>query len=239
MAKSGAMYFSLFIASWLCLFSASNNGTLLHKESAEEVLQKVSAKLNNLESVQYQHRRVLDYPSKDYHNELKGNIYFDFRSEDTVIGTRFYFKGAEAILAFNGSESFVCMEKWKTLSINRSPKASEFENLSFLNHSLFSLRRSLPWILADGSIPKTMKDTVIGSRPFHLLYFTMKKAAIATLGTRWSLSDPVSITYRLMVEQESLLPVELLQTNDLNSHILRTDFTDLHLNPQLPDESIL
>jgi thiol-disulfide isomerase/thioredoxin len=226
-------FFSLFLNADQNLVSADPN------RSADEVLKKMSDKLNSIRCIQYKHRRELNYPSKSFYNELNGKVYLDFTSPDKVIGTRYFFEGDNLILAFNGSESFICQSKNHSIDVNRNPEFKNMRDLSFLNHSILSLKKSLPWIIADQTIPKITRDTTLGGRSCFKIIFTLKNKVIGTLGEQSPLTDTININYSILVDKNNYLPIEIIQTNGENQDLLKTDFTEIEINKELEDESIL
>lgn len=207
--------------------------------SNEELLKKISENLQSLKSITYEHSRELNYPSSSFSNELSGTVYLDFTSSDKVLGARYYFKGGYLILAFNGSESFVCNDVDQSIRITRHPKDTDMESLSFLNHSILTLRNAFPWLIADTALPKQIQDTLLNNNPCIQVIFTLQRSIIGTLGKKWPLTDNINMTYQVIIDQKSLLPVEVILKNNANADFLRTRFSNIKINTELPDENML
>jgi hypothetical protein len=195
--------FIAFILSFF-QFKSDKNDFSIAKTSfseGENVLERMYAALESAKNIQYNHQRIIDYASLEMKNELAGLVYFDFSAPAKLAGTRYYYKGDNLTIVYNGTESFVCNDVDQSIIINRSPAIEDMEHLSFLNHSIFSLRKALPWIIADRAVKKNVSDTMFNNKPCHVVRFSLKKDMIGTMGDRWYLEEDVLITYRILVDK--------------------------------------
>src|SRR5687768_156412 len=112
-----AVFIPAFFAKWMETPLPAHS----QKVSAEQVLRKVSDKLNGLKTLQYSYRRELNYPSEAYYHEVTGETYLDFTSTDEILGFNYQFNNQDFIYVFNGSEQFQCNKKEKRIGINFTP----------------------------------------------------------------------------------------------------------------------
>lgn len=242
--KKGASMYTFITLCFAFFFSFASSIVQLKtigntERNPDVVLMLLSEKLNNISSIQYKHKRKLNYPSTAFFNELSGEVYLDFTSDDKVLGTRYYFRGGYLILAFNGSESFICNDVDQSIVINRSPATEYMETLSFLNHSVFSLKKALTWIIEDKTLHKQLSDTIVENKKYDLVSFILTKSIINTLGERTPITNNINITYKILIDRNTYLPAALLQCNNRNSDFLMTTFNDIEVNATLERESLL
>jgi len=206
------------------------------KESAEEVLKKVSNNLSNLKSLNYKYRMELNYSSEGYRSELTADSYLNFTSVDKIIGLKYQFNSEELLAVFNGSEKFDCNKKSKLIKIDNKPASDSFKSVSFLFNSPVTLRNSLPAIISDTSIPKTLAETSVNNRNFYVIEFVLEKKTLDRLGGYTPISLDRKIIYRLTVDKANYLPVEILQSNNANQDYMKTGFSNIEVNSGSPDE---
>ena len=229
-----AVFFSAFFAKRMETALPAHS----QKVSAEQVLSKVSDKLNSLKTLQYHYRRELNYPSEAYYHEVTGEIYLDFTSTDKIVGFKYQFNYQDFLYIFNGSQQFQCNKKEKRIEINHSPSKEEnFKNAFFFYNSPLTLRFALPQIIADATIPKTIAYTLIGNKSFYALTFTLNKKTMGNFGDFTSVTQERKFIYRLLINKDTFIPVEVLQTNDVDDSKIKTNFYELKINSSLEGAS--
>lgn len=198
--------------------------------SAEYVIEATCRKLNEINTLQYDYRRIVNYSSSRKYNELNGVTFFDFASHDSVMNAKFYFISKEYLIAFNGIQSIYLDNDQSTVSVENSPLRSNLAQLSFLNHSIYSLRFALPWIILDKSKELSLSDTSINNVSYYHLKFSLKNTSIHSDGRRWPLSDGIKINYSILVDKSSLIPVQIKQTNYESGDGITTIFSNIKEN---------
>jgi len=224
----------LFIA----IFSIALSGlSKTHNADASEVLGKVLNKLTGLKTISYTYKRVIDYPGEGYHDEATVNSYLDFEPAAQLIGLRFQFSNNDLLSVYNGSESFHCDKKGKTILVDNSPKAESFKYSSYLFNSYLTLKNALPAIIADHNIPKLLYDTTIANKHFFVANVILKNKTLNALGEYVPTTKELKFSYKLIIDKTSFIPVEVIQ-NTLNTQDLtKTQFTDINLNPAAKTET--
>lgn len=220
-----------------CILLAGDSATRHTDSSANKMLDKVYASINNLSNISFYHKRIINYRSTGVYNLLEGNVFFDFMSQDTILGIRFYADTKNHIFVFNGSEEFHIDKKSGDLFLSRVPQKNALESISILNHSLLSLKKAIPWIIADHSIIKNVYDTMMDNQRFVVVRMDMKNAAIYTSGERWHLNKNVRIVYRIIISPDSFLPVQICQ-NLPEEDELTTSFSAIKTNISSFDQSL-
>jgi thiol-disulfide isomerase/thioredoxin len=203
---------------------------------ADSILERTSAKLTQLKAISYTLDRELNYASENYRVESQWAIYLDFNSPDTVLHFRFQIEDESSKFFYNGTEKFDLRKPTKTIDVKFAPGQNDFEANSFFYNSLTTLRNILPRVIADGSITKELKDTVINHAPCHMVTLYAGKKRIQNLGKGFDLLTISSnVIYRIITNQNDL-PVAIIQTNDGNRDFILTKFSNLHVAPEAPSE---
>lgn len=201
----------------------------LARNEADDILVKTSQKLNAATAISYAHER--DYFTGDKHFITKADNYFDFNSDDKLIGMRYWSQTAEYSIIFNGTENFVLNKKNKTISINNKPTGENLEGGSYYYNSLVTLRRNLPVVIADKSIKKILKDTIYEGRQVYLVRFTLFKKLMNNFGGFMSIIEDRYFHFGLMIDKSSYLPLCLTQSNSVDEHTAIVTYKNITINP--------
>jgi peroxiredoxin len=210
----------------------------IRKDSAQEVLAKVVERLGSLKSIRYRYQAQFHYESEGRHLEREADCFLDFTSRDTLTGVRYQFHSTGFIAVFNGSEQFHCQKKTGTMTINRNPTRNQAGNAPFLYNSLFSLRNALPAILGDVSVPKTLSDTVVGNARRLAIGFELHQKWIGYAGNMVQMTENRKTRYLILIDPGTYLPVDIIQSNNVNQDYTRVQLSGLQVNASLPEASI-
>jgi thiol-disulfide isomerase/thioredoxin len=224
---------------FLCLaynFSTTNISAKSKTDSAENVLKKVSDKLSSLKTLNYTFRRELNYESSGFLSKMQIESFLDFTAADKIIGSRFQFDEPNFIFVFNGSEYFLLNKKTKTIIIKNKPSFNDFESLPGFYDSLVTLKNSLPKIISDKTIPKTITEKSIDDKSFYVVEFTLD-SKILTLSGNYFVTTPRKFTYRLTIDKSNYLPLEVFRVNDVNKDFTQTNFEYKKAKSALPTEN--
>ena len=204
---------------------------------AEEVLQKLSARINDIESVRYDYYRGLNYYSENFLNETSGSTYLNFVSNDKLIGFKYQLENNQYKMIYNGTESFYLDKKKKTVKVFNKPILTDFSSLPFLTNSFVTLRKSLPQIINDTEILKSSTDTSINGKKFHLLSIVLQNKSLNSLGTFDTVTLKRNFTYKIVVDKETYLPLHVIQTNNIDpKDFVLTSFSNFKINSYDPVE---
>ena len=230
---------SLLILSLLSM-AMKNNHVKKSSDSkeikADGILQKMSDKLNSLKNISYDYQLELNYSSENYHNKLAGHVYFDFQRVDSIIGFKYQIENEIEKEIFNGTEKFELNKKEKTIKINVQPQTSSFHGMTSFYNSVITFKNALPGVIANKTISKTLSDTTINNIPFYVVGFSFFKKGIDRFGGLDSITMNRNIIYKIIVNQKSDLPFQVIETNDVNNDFKKTSFTNINTNAQQPPE---
>lgn len=224
------------IVSYCFLLSAALSGSQSSTvaDTPSDVLAKTNKALSSLAAIQYDYVRELNYPSEAYHHKSSITTYLEFTEGGKPLDFIFQTDEQENAQVYNGSELFELDKKAKSIAINRKPALKDIEHQSFLYNSPLTLRNTLPVIIADASIPKTLADTLINQKRYHIVRFSLKAKTLNNIEGYSELNSPdVKITYQLLIDTVTYLPIEVLQTNSKNrGDYIKTSFVALNSNPK-------
>lgn len=203
--------------------------------SAEDILQKTSAKLASLKTIKYKYKQEYNYKSEAYFAESKADSFLDFTSSENAIGLRFQFDNPDVFIAFNGSETFSLRKKDKTIQVSSKPKKEELSSSSYLQFSPLMWRNVLPIIIADKSIMKAIRDA--GMNTF-IIEIELNKAFIDSGdGNILPMKVDRKSIYRLTIDNKTFLPIEIYRGTNVNEDFNKTTFSEIVENPNLPTEN--
>lgn len=205
--------------------------------TATEILQKLSDKLNSYPTISYQYYRNINYFSENYHSEINGITFLDFNSNDTILGFKFQLEDDQSKIIYNGTERFRLDKKEKIIEINEKPTLNNFSSLSFFLNSIVTLKKVLPVIIADNEIVKIFADTTIDNKLFHLVSFALHNKTIDGLGTFTNTTVKLDFLYKLIIDKETFLPFQIIQTNNVElKDYTTTIFSNIKSNSDNPSE---
>ncbi|MHC2991787.1 hypothetical protein OB13_09390 [Pontibacter sp. HJ8] len=220
------------------LFGFASSPSLNRSEqpTADKVLLEVYKKLESLKTLQYSYQLELNYSSENYKNTVSGTSFIEFAATDPILGFKYQLENEGSKLIYNGTESFVLDKSQKTMSLNPNPAFKYFAGLTPFYNSMVTLRKALPAVLADKDIHKSLSDTSIAQQDVYLVKLVLNQRAIERLGGFSELGVDRKVTYAILVDKSSYLPVQIIQGNNVNNDFARTVFSQVTTNPASPSE---
>ena len=206
-------------------------------QTPNSILRKVHNKLKSLKTFQYELRSELDYPSDNYHEIFNWTCYYDYSLTKKPLRFKYQVEGTTYKWIYNGTEKFVLDKSAETIKVNRHPTKKEFQ-YPFLYNSIIALRNVLPLIIRKEDVQKKLKDTLIDNHNYKLVTVNMGKQRFEFMGNGFKVF-PIkrNFIYQIIIHPDTYLPVEILLKNDLDNHIVKTNFTNLNTNPATPSEA--
>lgn len=227
----------IVIVSVLSSFNEQPLSEVVKQINAVEVLEKTSKKLNSFKEISYSYYRSINYFSEDYHSESKGTTLLYFDKSDTLLGFKFQLEDSQSKIIYNGTERFSLNKKDKTIKIDHTPKREGFESLSFLLNSIITLKNSLPTIITDKNIQKTLSDTIINDRAYYLVSFILENKTLSGLGSFSPITLKRNFLYKVVIDKNDFLPLQIIQTNNAEpKDYMLTSFGDIKSEENLPSE---
>jgi thiol-disulfide isomerase/thioredoxin len=200
------------------------------------LLREASAKLSSLQRISYHYRRELTYSSENYHNILEGDVSVEFDPRQEPIGAIYQAHFENGFQIYNGSEILRVNSADHTLQMTAARTAKDLDHISFLYNSMVTLRLALPMLINDATITKSIAQC---SAIVCEVDLRIPHAALTATGALSPGSDR-DWSYHIVLDRKSLLPVEVRQTNNVNSDFMLVQFSDANdKTAKLPAESWL
>jgi thiol-disulfide isomerase/thioredoxin len=192
------------------LFNSCSNSDL-------NILLKTNRKLQDLKAVQYK------FDFKNY-NFMTGELgksdsliaVFDFTSNDSIIGARYYLSRNYGDIGFNGLTSFYTIKEKKQLVYTLVNSKMDLDAV-MLTFSIKQLRDLLPQMLNDTAIIfSQMADTVINNTDCYKFDILMNEKGIDMFGNIVQ-KENTNRNYNLMIDKKDLLPKQFISYYEKNS----------------------
>jgi len=207
------------------------------QNAVDSILGRVSQNLNSLKAIKYNNTRELNYSSENYHNTSKWTVYYDFQTTDTLVGFKYQIDDSTSKHVFNGTEKFDLDKKSKTIQVNANPDKNSISSLSALYNSILTLKNVLPLIIRDKNAIKAIMDTTINNILYSLVTINIGKRRIQNLGNGFdAMTTKSNFIYKIVIEKNSYLPLEVLQKNDANNDFIKTSFSNIEIGTNAPSE---
>ena len=207
------------------------------RREALAILQKTSDKLHGLSSIGYTLKRELNYASEHYRNISKWSCYFHFDSSAAPVAFKYQIRDSSSSHFFNGTEKFDLDDVSGEIDVSNNLRKEDFEGLSYLYNSIVTLRNILPRIIANPDLIESFGDTIIDHHPCEVITLNAGKRRIQNLGEGFDIvKTDYNVVYRITIDRLRQMPVEILQSNDLNDDFIKTSFTSIDLGPEHPAE---
>lgn len=197
----------LFLLTVLLLASCS--------KSNEDILNQVSAKLNNLKTVKY--LSVI---------EVQDNGQVVHKSEDTLSfdfnnGLKYHFSSENGELIYNGKKTFQSINQEKIITTNDDNNPESVNNP--LLFTLNPLKQILPKLIKDESIKTSRKnDTIINGKDYYNFSFLLEKEYIDWISYEFKEGIDYDSEYYLIVDKANYLPYKIVSPNGEEGSVSRT-----------------
>lgn len=212
----------LFLSTYVTAQSTQKN------DKAVEVFKQLLAKLSSYETLSYKYHRGLHYFSENYHRETEGNIFLDFRTNDTTLGFKYQAENKSFKSVYNGSEYFYLDKDEKTMQLSFKAQIGHFESLPGFSNSIITLKKVLPEIISNAEVLKSLSDTTINAVTFHVASFILQNKTLTNLGIYSPVSLKRDFLYKIIIDKTTFLPTQIIQTNSAEPQdYILTSFSSL------------
>jgi len=172
------------------------------------VLERLQENLLSLETIEYKADfRAIDTRMGRDRND-SAICFFDFRSDDTLIGSKYHINANYGENVFDGEMNFRHYNDDKIIKYINNPKKYDVSNSPFMYGSVYSLRKLLPVFMKDTSIVITQEsDTTIGGENYYYFKFVIENGFIQ-IGAEIEKSYGFSANKYLLISQKDYMPFE-------------------------------
>ena len=228
--KRNFAFFAIFVSLFASQLAAQEVA------SPERIIQKVAAKLAAVKMLGYKYSFEYSRPSQDRSVKDQSQAFLDLRPTDKSLRFRFQFSGVDRFSGYNGAERFTLDKKGKKIYVENKPSFESFGDMSLMNSPL-ALKYALPKIAADSSITKKVTQVRSGANDVYVIEFALVKSTLTAEGNIVDIRPDLTNIYRLTVDKKSLLPLEVIESNDKNDESIKTTYADITEQPELPAAS--
>jgi len=199
----------------------------------ERVLQKVAEKLASVKLLGYKYGFEYGRPSQDRNMKVEADAFLDLKPSDGASRFRFQFVGGDRFSAYNGTERFTLDKPSKKIYVETTPSFDSFGDI-FLMFSPLSLKYALPRVIADATVKKKVSLIRSGDGERYLIEFSLTKRILTASGDIVETRPSFTNIYRLSVDKTTLLPAEVVLTNDDNDEVVKTTYANMTEKPAMP-----
>ncbi len=206
--------------------------------TATDVISRTSSTLNQLKSISYNSYREINNFKDDYFSKNSGQCYFEYDASAVGKVGRFQLQSDNSLQVYNGTEYFALDHTNKTIALEKR-NIKQMGSISLLYNSITTIRIVLPLLLKDQTIPKSLKDTLIEGKTYHLVKFALHKKTMEFPSGFDSFDSEVTKYYKLIIDKATALPFMIFDGNSISKdqYYTQTIFTHISTNPKAPTEN--
>lgn len=206
--------------------------------TAESVITKTSETLNNLKSISYSSYREINNFKDNYFAKNNGQSYFEYDATLDGKVAKFQLRNKKSLEIYNGTEYFFLDDTDKTVELEKRT-TEQMGSISLLYNSITTIRIVLPLLLKDQGIPKSLKDTLIEGKSYHLVQFALHKKSMEFPSGFTNFDSEVIKYYKLIIDKETALPYMVFDENSIlkDQYYTKTIFTNINIAPIPPAEN--
>jgi thiol-disulfide isomerase/thioredoxin/outer membrane lipoprotein-sorting protein len=195
-------------------------------EMPEEILRAVQARVKSLRRVEYDVKRVYNYPSEQYHAERGGRLHQDYTHTENRARLRYHLDDNEWLSVYNGTDLFDCNKKSRTLALTKSVSEERVISSGGFQHSLYMLREGLGALVGD----KNIQCRVLPGSNKNLAVVDVQLTKCALDGFGRVQPGNYDQQLEFTFDRKSLLPVQIIQRFPKDGTITNT-YSNYRLNP--------
>lgn len=199
-----------------------------HALVSDSIIQRTISKLNKINTIKY--RQVFDQKleKENRFNHVESDVYIEFLPTVEPIGFKFNVATRDYTTIYDGQKIYGSDTKTGKNWFTENPVKSNFSGQSFLYNSIPAIRSNLPVILRNDDIAKTI--SVIKKGGYYSIHFNMKKSVLNRLGGVQPIGDTRVTHYEIIIDTNTLLPVEIKQSDFKNKDFYVTTFSDISID---------
>ena len=220
-----------------CALIIISCGLLISCEKSDEtILSKTNAKLNSIESIEYQ--VILDIKHKEYGlDEIDTAVcFFNFKSGDTLLTPKYQIQAKHMEEVFNGEQMLLMDENEKLIIYINKPRIEQVTASFFWDFSLYQIAKLLPEFLTDTStVISRQNDTIVnGEKSYSFLIKITNKEKYMNLGVSITREKWETPYYNLFISKRTFLPTQFIDVYPDNDY-WKSSFSNINLSATRAD----
>jgi len=217
----------------IAILSVSASVSAQSVAAPDTLIRKVADKLASVKLLGYKYTFEFNYPTQGRSMKQEMNAFLDLKPADGALRFRFQFSGDDRFAAFNGTEKFILDKAKKKIYVESKPAFDSFGD-TFLMNSPLVLKYALPKVLADTTIAKKVSEIRPEGRSQYVIELSMFKKIFTAEGDIIAIRPDNTNKYRITVDKATLLPTEVVQSNDKYDESVTTTYAEITERPSLP-----
>lgn len=208
----------LILLSFLFLASCS----FKNKEGIN-IIEETIDQLSKMQTVEY--TLIIRNNDKTENTELTDTafFFFDFTSNDTLIGAKYHYRTPTSEQAFDGKMYYSCEFDEHRIVYDTQPSVKILVNKMFLQGSYLQLKKILPKIISEPNTKITVKDSImINNIACYQIDINVKEKDLVRFSNFVPSEEKNNSNFTLTVDKTSYLPIQFTwyytKNNDLTSY---------------------
>jgi peroxiredoxin len=214
--------------------------------SDRDILTMTNSKLQKISTVLYQSKiEEFDSYSVELLSSDSSSVFFDFNSNDSIIGAKYLFSGSKRDIGFDGSIEFNTIKEKQQL-IYKSVNSYDDLSYEILNYSILQFRNLLPQMLSDTSfVINRQSDTIINKTQCYQYSISLYNQVIGingklveshnSLNTR---DDNGYFHYKLIIDKKENLPKQFIVYSYKKTPYRIVSFSNYNFSPLIDDSEL-
>jgi peroxiredoxin len=202
-----------------------------------EIIDKTISKLNSIKALEFEQKIQILQKDMQMNQTDSAYCFFDFKSMDTLIGSKYQIIHKEGEQVFNGIQNFFSNVKEENVIFNDNPNLHNVSSSFFFMNSVYVLRKLLPEMIIDTSVIFTRKnDTIINSQNCYSFSIKMNNKWInPNIGHSITECNIKSYNYLLKIYKKTFLPAQFEAVFPNAKGFWKSTFSNLKLDPEKGD----
>ena len=176
---------------------------------ANDLLYRLADTLSTIETIEY-HSLHEAYNALQGNDTLESKVFFDFTSNDTIIGTKFEFDSDFSTMVFNGHQIFDFFKKEQYLRINENPSTFRINSIIDFRWSYYTIKELLSFIDDPAMDIRQLRNKIINNKIYYRFRFTQLEVQCDQQGNIIdAIQSENSAIYELLFSTETFLPYKL------------------------------
>lgn len=227
-----------YISVLIAVFTLNMGHRAFAQQKPAPAFAAMVKKLTSLKAISYTSYREINNITDNYFAKQTATCYIEFNQADKRSVSRFRMEDDNYISVYNGTESFGLNKADRTYTLSERVDPRSFANNSYFFNSIPTIRSVAQQLAESDTIPKHQRDTVISNKTYKLVQVDLHRSAMEYLGSTMHFTKDVILYYRIVIDPDTWLPYQVLQTNSVTKDGYNTKviFTNIDTNPKQPDE---
>ncbi len=200
-----------------------------------KILSKTVSELNSLEKIELQ--TITHYKQKEMGLDKidTAYCYFDFSTDDSLIGAKYQIVFNQGLQVYNGSQAFSVDDNEERIIYTNEPELYDASSSIFMMNSLWSIKKLLPIFINDTLVTiNRLNDTIIHDIGNYVFKIELKDKYI-NIGAVLTEKEETKSIYNLLISKKTYLPTEFTSIFPDNQGFWSSSFSSFNLNKTMPD----